>query len=84
MEITTRVFTSGNSQAIRIPKQFRLDVDEVVIAQDEKTGNLIISKKPRKGDWARFFALRDAVPDEELKDFLVDRKQPPQQDRDLF
>ena len=28
---TTKVFTSGRSQAVRIPKEFRFDVDEVYI-----------------------------------------------------
>ena len=28
---TTRVFTNGRSQAVRIPRQYRFDVDEVYI-----------------------------------------------------
>lgn len=28
---TARVFTSGNSQAVRLPKAFRFDVDQVEI-----------------------------------------------------
>ncbi len=28
---TARIFTSGNSQAVRLPKDFRFDDDEVVI-----------------------------------------------------
>ncbi len=28
---TARVFTNGRSQAVRIPKQYRFDVDEVYI-----------------------------------------------------
>lgn len=28
---TTRVFTSGNSQAVRIPAAYRLDTDEVTV-----------------------------------------------------
>ena len=28
---TTRVFRSGNSQAVRLPKEFQFDVDEVEI-----------------------------------------------------
>jgi antitoxin VapB len=30
---TAKVFTSGNSQAIRLPKEFRLDTDEVFITR---------------------------------------------------
>ena len=39
-QLNTTVFQSGNSQAVRIPKQFRLDVDRVAI---RKVGqNLVI------------------------------------------
>lgn len=30
---TTRVFMSGRSQAVRIPKQFRFDTDEVFVSK---------------------------------------------------
>lgn len=36
---TARVFTNGNSQAVRLPKEFRLDEDEVVI---RKIGDMIV------------------------------------------
>jgi antitoxin VapB len=41
---TTKVFKSGNSQAIRIPKEYQVDDDELFI---NKIGNTIIlfSKK---------------------------------------
>ena len=38
MEIA-RVFTSGRSQAVRIPKQYRFDVDELYI---NKIGDTVI------------------------------------------
>ena len=39
-QLNTTVFQSGKSQAVRIPKQFRLDVDRVAI---RKVGqNLVI------------------------------------------
>ena len=31
--LTTRIFTNGNSQAIRIPKEYRFDDDEVFISK---------------------------------------------------
>ena len=37
MLATARVFTSGNSQAIRLPKAFRVNVDEMWIARNERT-----------------------------------------------
>ena len=42
MEIlTTRVFNNGNSQAVRIPAEFRLDTDRVLISRNEE-GDLVI------------------------------------------
>ncbi|HSV46703.1 MAG TPA: AbrB/MazE/SpoVT family DNA-binding domain-containing protein [Ramlibacter sp.] len=39
--LTTRVFNNGNSQAVRIPAEFRLDTDRVRISRNEQ-GDLII------------------------------------------
>ena len=36
---TARVFTNGRSQAVRIPKEFRFDVDEVYV---NKIGDTLI------------------------------------------
>lgn len=36
---TARVFTNGRSQAVRIPKEYRFDTDEVYI---NKIGNAVI------------------------------------------
>ncbi len=45
-----KVFTSGNSQAIRLPKQFRLDVKEVFIRWSGN--NLVIM--PHPDSWEGF------------------------------
>jgi antitoxin VapB len=39
--LTTRVFNNGNSQAVRIPAEFRLDTDRVRISRNEQ-GDLVI------------------------------------------
>ena len=39
--LTTRVFNNGNSQAVRIPAEFRLDTDRVLISRNEH-GDLVI------------------------------------------
>ncbi|MDD5296982.1 MAG: AbrB/MazE/SpoVT family DNA-binding domain-containing protein [Rhodocyclaceae bacterium] len=39
--ITTKVFKQGNSQAVRLPKEFRFDVDEVFIRREGDTVVLI-------------------------------------------
>ncbi|MBE5314312.1 MAG: AbrB/MazE/SpoVT family DNA-binding domain-containing protein [Xanthomonadales bacterium] len=39
--LTTRVFNNGNSQAVRIPAEFKLDTDRVSITRNE-AGDLIL------------------------------------------
>lgn len=48
--LTAKVFTSGNSQAVRLPKQFRLDTTEVFIY---KEGNQLILT-PKMNSWDGF------------------------------
>jgi len=65
---TAKVFTMGRSQAIRLPKEFRFDSDEVMI---NKVGGLVVLF-PRKKGWdimAGSLGLFTA-------DFMADRKQP--------
>lgn len=68
---TARVFTNGNSQAVRLPKQFRLPPGAVYIRKDAATGDIVLSARPAPGSWADFFALRakSRIPE----DFLVAR-----------
>lgn len=54
--LTTRVFNNGNSQAVRIPAEFRLDTDRVSISRNE-WGDLVIH--PLRSD--RGVALLDAL-----------------------
>ena len=56
---TARIFNNGNSQAVRLPKQFRVDATEVFIRKDAATGDIVLSTRPAEGGWAEFFALRD-------------------------
>lgn len=66
---TTKVFTIGRSQAVRLPAEFHFDTDEVNIRRDPATGDVVLSRRP--GNWQEFFALADAadIPD----DFLTER-----------
>ncbi len=45
--LTTRVFNNGNSQAVRIPAEFRLDTDRVSITRNPD-GDLVIH--PLRGE----------------------------------
>lgn len=56
---TARVFNNGNSQAVRLPKQFRIAASEVFIRKDAGTGDIVLSTRPAEGGWAEFFALRN-------------------------
>ncbi len=83
MLATAKVFTNGNSQAIRLPKAFRVDVDEMWIARNEVTGEITLKPK----DTAilrqrRLDALMAAIAENPLPDnFLSDARRlnnPPQ------
>lgn len=73
-----KVFQNGRSQAIRIPKEFRVDTTEVYI---EKVGETLIIKPKRQNRWDNFFLLLDEV---DTSDFLLDRVQPPLDNKELF
>jgi antitoxin VapB len=62
---TTKVFKSGNSQAVRIPVEFQFDTDEVEIFR--RDDELVLRKKPES--LAKAFYCLTALPD----DFLTDR-----------
>ena len=73
-----RVFQSGNSQAVRLPKEFRLDVDEVEVSRE---GDAIILRPhvPQDERWA---SLRAAVNRGFSSDFLEHgREQQDEQER---
>jgi antitoxin VapB len=48
---TTKVFRSGNSQAVRIPREFQFDTDEVEI---ERRGDEIILRRPVRNNLREF------------------------------
>lgn len=79
---TAKVFTNGGSQAIRLPVEFRFDVDEVYVRRDERTGDIVLSTQPRS-TWREFMALRQANP-LVLGESLPEREQPATNDRDPF
>lgn len=70
----TKVFRSGNSQAVRIPRQYRLDTDQVEIL---RRGDEIVIRKPPK-NLAEAFELLAGL----SQDFFQGgRKQPRTQKR---
>ncbi len=47
---TAKIFENGRSQAVRLPKQFRFQVDEVVV---QKLGDAVLLV-PRESLWQTF------------------------------
>ena len=45
MPATAKVFTTGNSQAVRLPKAFRVNVAEMWISKNEVTGDITLRPK---------------------------------------
>lgn len=50
-----KVFVTGRSQAVRLPREFRFDVAEVYVRRDPDTGDVILSRRP--DSWEGLFAL---------------------------
>ena len=61
---TAKVFRSGNSQAVRLPKEFRLDAAEVEICR--RGNEIVLRERPR--DLVAAFELLCALPDDVLAD----------------
>jgi len=74
MIATAKVFTTGNSQAIRLPKAFRLDVPEVWISKTGHAGGMTILPKPSENDLESFLAELHALPPTD--EFLLPRDDP--------
>ncbi len=75
--VCTRVFMSGNSQAVRIPKEFHINESEVAIKQ---LGSAIILF-PKERPWANL--------ERSLKEFTADfmadgREEPAMEKREAF
>ena len=70
MTSIAKIFTTGRSQAVRLPLEFRFDVPEVFIRHDPATGDVVLSRKP--SDWQ---GLLDAVAVNASEDLLIERRQ---------
>lgn len=77
---TAKVFNTGRSQAVRIPKEFRFDVSEVYIYRNLETGNVVLV--PKRQGWEDFVALAAATEGRET--FLLERDDHPAAERELF
>ena len=72
-----KLFKNGQSQAVRLPKEFRFEGTQVFI---KRVGNAVLLL-PEQGSWQVLFDSLGLFSD----DFMVSREQPQQQERkDLF
>ncbi|MFH1288025.1 MAG: type II toxin-antitoxin system VapB family antitoxin [bacterium] len=72
---TAKIFVNGRSQAIRLPKEYRFDGDEVYI---NKIDDVVIIM-PKKNPWVNLLKSLNKFTD----DFLRDRNQLQNQKRDI-
>jgi len=63
---TTKIFKSGNSQAVRLPKEFQFDVPEVEIFC--RGDEVVLRKKPK--NLARVFELLTGLSDDFMENCL--------------
>lgn len=74
MIANAKVFTTGNSQAVRLPKAFRLESEEVWISKSSD-GIITLQPKPNKDELEAFLAELRAMPPTE--EFLQPRDDAP-------
>ncbi|MDP2806209.1 MAG: type II toxin-antitoxin system VapB family antitoxin [Gallionellaceae bacterium] len=71
---TAKLFQNGQSQAVRLPKEFRFEGEEVFI---KKTGNVVMLI-PVAHSWDSLMGSLDKF----SPDFMDERNQPQQQTRE--
>jgi|JFJP01.1.fsa_nt_gi antitoxin VapB len=74
---TAKIFTNGQSQAVRLPKKFRFHTKKVSISYLGKA--VVIQPLPRT--WKEVFDEMSLIED---NDFLIEREDLPPQKRENF
>ena len=69
---TAKLFSNGRSQAVRLPKEFRFEGDEVYI---KRVGNAVVLL-PRRDSWQGLYESLGRF----SEDFMEDREQPTWED----
>jgi antitoxin VapB len=73
---TAKIFINGRSQAVRLPKDFRFNDNDVFI---KKIGRMVVLL-PKDDPWSSLVNSLDQFTD----DFMENREQPDQNPRDKF
>lgn len=83
MAQTAKLFRNGKSQAVRLPLSCRFEGTEVCIRRDERTGDVILSRKPES--LKQFFEFARSLKADVPAGFLGPReRRTSKQDRDPF
>lgn len=70
-----KVFKTGGCQAVRIPKKYKLDVEEVII---DYLGDKLVLTPKRSNKWMDIYNRMKQMPDSKIQDTIEDL---PQQER---
>jgi len=73
MSMTAKIFRNGASQAVRLPKEFRFDADEVCI---KRIGSAVLLY-PKGAAWDLMGSVLGKVDE----DFMPERQQPTRADK---
>ncbi len=79
MSAIAKLFKNGQSQAVRLPKEFRFENQEEVFIKKIEDGVILLPKKD-KSVWEHMFDRLD----EFSNDFMQEREQPVQTRENLF
>ena len=70
MTAIAKVFFAGNSQAVRLPKAFRVTASEMWISRNDRTGEIVLKPRPDTASLDRLFRMIENAPLPD--DFLVE------------
>ena len=79
MTAIAKIFKNGQSQAVRLPKEFRFENQDELFVKKVENGIILLSKND-KSVWDNMFNRLDEFSD----DFMNERVQPTQNREDLF
>lgn len=79
MTAVAKIFKNGQSQAVRLPKEFRFENQEEVFIKKVEDG-VILMPKNDKNVWEHMFDKLDEFSD----DYMNERAQPEQKRENLF
>ena len=79
MTAIAKIFKNGQSQAVRLPNEFRFENQDELFVKKVENGIILLSKND-KSVWDNMFNRLDEFSD----DFMNERVQPTQNREDLF